>query len=387
MDNSYQNDFSNNEVNNEVVNPEPVNTEMVQEDVTTNEVSNPEPVTKEEVTSEVSNPEPVNTESVQEDVTTNEVPNPEPVNTEVVKEEVSDNKDEFPRNEKQKKIQVIITIIVGILVLYAGIRTLVLVFLIPNQKDLTANGRFTPLTSEQQLALAEKVPYITNTMTYHGAYSSELVNKDNIEKVVLYNMALTSVKQQSNSAELDTPEYKAFEEQYCKEGMARCYSFLSPVLKLMLTNLYGEGEYQIESFQIGANPKNKCTLTGNNFFCAESSIENPLVIEKVSETILAKEVGDNIYVYERAIFLNGLSATLNDGVYNFNSGIIYKNNSSSSPTLGSNEELTASSLEEIYSNLLTKYESTAQIYKSTFKRADNGTYYWVSTEPVESTGS
>ncbi len=287
---------------------------------------------------------------------------------------------------KEKKVKLVITIILGVFIIYASIYILLFNFLIP-KTDKEGNENVT-LTVEEQKMLSDLVPYIKNTISdgTTGAYDVSKVDGSNINSIVLFNMAYDELeKDKDNFVDSDSEAFANFKSQYCKTDSDKCFMIYRAALNSVISRSYQDITFEWTDFQIKNNSNDFCKYINGEYFCHTSVSEEAETVKKVSQIVLSKVDEENYYIYEKALFLTGYSEVQTTDGYTVHAQNIYKYYRNDNYSF--NEHLDITSSDGNYtSELIKKYDNVVQIFKSTFKKNRNGNYYWVSTEPVSVIG-
>ncbi len=291
-------------------------------------------------------------------------------------------------SSKERKKKMIITVILGILIIYAALYILLFNYLVPNQKknDQDQNDI---LSATDQEVLVSMIPYIHNVMDDAGStgvYDVELRNTNNLSDIVLFNMAYNVLaKDEGNFLVGNDERFVQFQNKYCKDENSKCFILYRSSLESVLKRNYNKESYEWQTFQIGANANNECLYENGEFYCHVLTTPEEDTIKKAGVVALAKKDENNVYIYEKVLFLDGYSETKNDNGYLIHANNIFKYYRSDNYAF--NEAIDIESPDGKYeSELIKKYDNQVQIFKSTFKKESNGSYTWVSTEPASAIG-
>lgn len=114
----------------------------------------------------------------------------------------------------------------------------------------------------------------------------------------------------------------------------------------------------------------------NYYLCNYQAGGLGLTNRAYSKIIKAEQSGNNIYIYDNFIWYDEYDSLVNGDSYDY----LYK--SAGKTSLIAKEKSTSS--DNIDGNaLIAKYKDKLYTYKHTFQKASDGSYYWVSTEPVK----
>lgn len=309
-------------------------------------------------------------------VETNEVVLPEPINIMPTLPVEENNDLEKPKKVLSKKTQLIITIIVGLLVLYAGGYTAYYVLIVKNTNPASTFKEKTTLTNEEKLALLEIVPY---QLGYAGAYQDIYAASNNIVEDVLASTTIKYMKAHEITTIQSGTDWDQFVSEHC-DDKTNCYAMTRANFISTLQQLYGtERNAKFKDYIISST--GRCVSSNNYFYCYEPIATT--YTGRISEIIETKEGKDIITIYEQVLFVDTALVTKSETGYKVTINKLY---SGTIETTLIGENVSLDSPEENYAkSLFEKYKSNVKIYKHTFTNVQKAQYVWSSTEPVKST--
>ena len=287
--------------------------------------------------------------------------------------------------DKKKRRNQIITGIAGVFAVYSFFYVLYFVFLVPDVKDRKTLDSALLLANDDYMRMYEAIPNIDYSLDYKGAYLASGARIDTIDPAILLNEGYRRLSK--DSTKLVTPvldEYTQYTNKYCQNPNIKCFTFLQEDLVETLKSMYGEEltiEYQ--TFQIGPDADDKCEMFDNVFMCHEK-VNSVATSGRVGYYVSAKESGNDVYIYEYALFLDGYTKEKANNAYNVHIDKVYKYANTDEFLLQENVDV--SSPNEDFSEVLVEtFKDKVTMFKSTFTKGNDGGYRWVSTEQVSST--
>ena len=283
---------------------------------------------------------------------------------------------------KTDKKQLIITLIVGVFVVYVAGYILIFDFLVPNEKKANTVN----LTTEEKFALVNYVPIVIDSFDYEGAYTNTRKTIDNINPAAILNVAYTEIaKVNSNLIQLSTVEYNNFKDTYCQTIDNNCFVISQSIMQKYIKNIFNKADYQLVDFKINGSENSECIFKNKNYMCHTVNGTNNLNNKKASSLVLFKTDKDRVYIYEKAAFLKGFSKKFNNGEYTYDIKDIYKYSSEESKYIISSDYSKVTNEGNIDELILNEFADQMQLFKHTFEQNADGKFYWVSTEPVAAT--
>ncbi len=290
------------------------------------------------------------------------------------------NKDSISSAIKTKKenkmLNIIVTIIMGILIIYAGGYTLYYVFLVPyEQAEEEINDETINLINIANENL-NKIPYIFNV---NSAYSSNKMTYGLLSKDLINSYMVNEITNTDGYNKLTTPDFIEFSELNCSDvNTTHCFAILVNDMELLAKSYYGSSVMIDKSnFTFNGNQSNRCDIYNEYYFCTENinNLENYQKLSKI-ETVKLNE--EYIYIYETAAFINNFSDENNileiENVSNTPDMVQYVINNVKINYEGTNYN-------DAFINM---YSSKLKLYKHTFLIQSEENYTWLSTEIVKS---
>lgn len=268
------------------------------------------------------------------------------------------------RNSKKEEFklsynkQLLITIIVGIFVVYIGGYTLYNVYLVPNNERVGVVLDDTTLI-DVAYEIIDKVPYQMNTSLVYDDYGLTTITDLTEEFIVSYIIE-----------SLESDEYMSLTT--CSSGYD-CIEVTTSTISSKILDYYNE-TISMPS-EVVLSDSSVCTLSNLLYSCELK--ENDTYTGKISVIELVKEDEDYFYVYETALFATNTY---------INTDTIYISSLSTKTTSAGNIIANASYKVEstsMFDEIMNLYYDQALIYLHTFSK-ENGNYYWQSTSVVSS---
>ncbi len=235
------------------------------------------------------------------------------------------------------------------------------------------------------------VPNIVNFNIYQG---KKMTISDVPENVILgisaermmkdYNSIYASVLDDSINEDRNVPLYTYEKNEgidyKCEDGFC---DFLIDVdmLKDSVKRTFGSEQYfqKIDSF---SGSFGDCRLKDNTYYCINDSgsIFGNYADKKIEK---AEQEGDYIYIYEKYVYVH----FENLEEYSKDSSIqlqfkIYPSPDSETSIVDTVYPYDFENTNSVF-DIDESIEKNAITYKHTFKKSSSGTYYWVSTEPID----
>lgn len=140
-------------------------------------------------------------------------------------------------------------------------------------------------------------------------------------------------------------------------------------IKLAMEELFGS-EIDV-SFMTVSNMSHCYEFYNGNYYSYDFAGGGEMVTPHgYSQIQTAEQNGDYIYIYDKFIY----------GRLDVVTAEFYTDSTMKNLIDTSDLDWADMSEKEIASDLISKYESQLNTYKHTFKKGENGNYYWVSTE-------
>lgn len=216
------------------------------------------------------------------------------------------------------------------------------------------------LNSELITELYSYIPIIVSSNKIEeNAYQSNLVTKEDLETEYLLACAFKKLNLLDN-------------QKQPSELAEEWYTFDAEILQEKVKQIYGE-KLENKSFDIGYGKG--CSYKNGKYLHSfgGGSDEDVHSIRKIQS---AYKENENICIEDKYMVYNGKYEESKANLYT---------SSDENATLIANLDFTKTismKNEELEKELLKQYEKYMQTYKHTFKKNDNGEYYWYSTEPI-----
>ena len=267
--------------------------------------------------------------------------------------------------ETHKKI---ITLILGIIITFFGVKTFYLIFLV--ESNVPEKTEQVEVANEFDVAreIIKNIVYIPGD---DGVYKEEELNLENINHNILIKYLMYIFKDSVNQ---DTPpeEFLLFKEEHCTESK-ECVFISKEYVNYNSNITFGISELEYIQEE-GSN----CIYTESDVYCAflkESDVTKISLIEGY------KEAEDSLYIYERPAFLSGLEITKENDMYIQKIKQIRKTSIFNTDENVIVENTETSSLDEDYKNIvINKFKDKLYLYKHTFKRKNSNELEWAGTK-------
>ena len=271
--------------------------------------------------------------------------------------------------ETHKKI---ITLILGIIITFFGVKTFYLIFLV--ESNVPEKTEQVEVANEFDVAreIIKNIVYIPGD---DGVYKEEELNLENINHNILIKYLMYIFKDSVNQ---DTPPegFLLFKEEHCTESK-ECVFISKEYVNYNSNITFGISELEYIQEE-GSN----CIYTESDVYCAflkESDVTKISLIEGY------KEAEDSLYIYERPAFLSGLEITKENDMYIQKIKQIRKTSIFNTDENVIVENTETSSLDEDYKNIvINKFKDKLYLYKHTFKRKNSNELEWAGTKIVNS---
>lgn len=261
------------------------------------------------------------------------------------------------------KNQIIITIILGILIGYAGLYILYYIFIeepfVIEAKDVLEEKKAGPTLYAEAEELVSHIPYLLNDNTVYNETEKSSVDKLNNDFVV--NFMINNIPEEDKEINAD-----------CK-GNKTCYTISLEKLNELSKEYYNKKfEYTNEVPLLNGT----CILENNIYNCEEQIDTSQS--GKLSGIEFVKENEEELIVYEKVLFVDSLKFSSDNLVAEFKTISILPDLKNSLTPLGQLNVINGKKEE-----VLSYFSKSALIYKHTFKKVD-GRYIWSNTENVDS---
>ena len=271
--------------------------------------------------------------------------------------------------ETHKKI---ITLILGIIITFFGVKTFYLIFLV--ESNVPEKTEQVEVANEFDVAreIIKNIVYIPGD---DGVYKEEELNLENINHNILIKYLMYIFKDSVNQ---DTPPegFLLFKEEHCTESK-ECVFISKEYVNYNSNITFGISELEYIQEE-GSN----CIYTESDVystFLKESDVTKISLIEGY------KEAEDSLYIYERPAFLSGLEITKENDMYIQKIKQIRKTSIFNTDENVIVENTETSSLDEDYKNIvINKFKDKLYLYKHTFKRKNSNELEWAGTKIVNS---
>lgn len=274
--------------------------------------------------------------------------------------EVNNTHKEY-KKELKFETQLIITIIMGILIVYAGYRTAYYVYIVPNDTNIgEVLEKETAIDVAEELLL--QVPYNMEEVIVYNDYGTTNFSELDTEFIVSFIIA-----------NLDSSEYMNITS--CSAGET-CIEVTTQIITNKYLSYYGDSiNYFPEEISISNGLT--CVLNDVMYDCSGEVLDS--FSGKISEVESVRTEEEYIYIYETALFVSNLDTEIIEDVsYTTFNYVSLKPSIASAVEQDGIYEVSSLSLEEQIYNL---YFDKAYLYMHTFVQ-DGDDYYWVSTQVV-----
>ena len=270
---------------------------------------------------------------------------------------------------------------------------------------LTDDGQNLDITSELVQELYEYIPsasgiwgfvdgkwnsedYSSNVKSNMDAYRSEKVTIGNIDNKVILSRGFSNkgtLLVQGKNAFLDPTASSPTDSILNPSGEGPWYYFTLELMEQTVKRIYGKNAtITHEEFDFFGGVASCSIGEYNNvdmYHYSYGGGGGPYYETNVQELVSAVKVNNEIYLYDRNLYLVEDIADGNKekSGYNFDFYDCCEKNNLVKHFFVSYDEYTAITKE----NLIEVVKDVMKSYKHTFKQAEDGTYYWYSTEPVE----
>lgn len=211
--------------------------------------------------------------------------------------------------------------------------------------------------------LYDYIPQYGVNLIIKNAYQSKKTTVDDIDNEVLLSFVFRRVENTISEDEVEIVEGNTFKGSW--------YKFSSSIIQNEAIKVFGK-ELPNQTFKVGAGSTCKYEDDGRYFYTyggGSGSGSNGY-----RKMIKAYKQGDYLYIEDKYIYYVGIG-----GVVGMPDAGYYLYDTSDKANLIAK----ADTLEELGENIIEKYYDQMKTYKHTFAKAEDGSYYWVSTEPIE----
>lgn len=300
------------------------------------------------------------------------------------------------------KLSTAILILVLVLMLIFGIGILVY------NKTKTDNTNITNQNEANQISQNETNENVENrnTETENNKETKKIsydTNDNQIEMIYDYIPRIDINKIETNAYQKSAIKLKDLDEKYILkvafekigvenieeeaiENQADSFSFNASVLQNKIKEMFGKNaNVKNQSFDIGYGGQPYCEYKDGKYYYSYAG-GSPEFIQNISKIVEAYKEGDNIYIVDKYALLTSEDEGHNYKLYadsNLNN-IIEEFNETIDQTTGEgiNELTLDKDIDQVTDYIINNYETKMKKYKHTFKKNEDGTYYWYSTEPM-----
>ncbi len=285
--------------------------------------------------------------------------------------------------ENNNLTKILIIIIIGLILIIGGICFFNKDKLFGKSTTKTEEKKYTEetkLSKEEIQNLYDSIPILNSDIEYKNAYQSNKVTKDGIDNRLLLSIAFKKTENEIKDTDKigwcpeENNEYKDCEE-------IAWYSFPSKLLQDKIKKLY-DTSVQDESFETYGGVG--CKYFNNRYYYSYGggSLYRVYNIRKYEDDSYNE---DYLYITDKYLYIKeGILESNNPDLFERE---VYDSSDKTNLIEKVNTELVDTSTEEqskeYEEKLLNKYEDKAKKYKHTFKKNQNDTYYWISSEPIE----
>ena len=317
--------------------------------------------------------------------------NNENYNIEDNKDIVETKKDEVKRDKKITKIPMYIYIVGGIVIAVLVLIIALVVTVSGDEETPTEPVKEEEVINKDDKDLTDKdvkkiydeaLPFVGHYVFEVNMYSTEKITFDNADKGYLRAFAFqkTKFKEEDVSPILyedGTPILEFCEEDECTDWTyedlidSEAFMFNASALQETAKRLYGReiahGDFNV-FLEAGGTYKD-----GKYEFISQGGIN--ILSHHYREYVSFELVQDTLYIYDKYLYIYG---ELDDRAENYNVEVFA--DSAKKKSLGKGVYLDANNLVDF---IVPTYERKKANYKHEFKKAADGHWYWISSEPVK----
>lgn len=209
--------------------------------------------------------------------------------------------------------------------------------------------------------LYDYIPQYGVNLIIKNAYQSKKTTIADIDNEVLLSFAFRKVTIPDEAKEL-------MEGTTLPGGW---YKFDASYIQNEAIKLFGQ-EIPNQTFSVGAGSGCKYEDDGRYYYTSGGGSGSGS--NSYRKILKAYKQGDYIYIEDKYMYYVGIG-----GIVGMPDAGCYLYDTSDKANLIAK----ADTLEELGENLIEKYYDQMKTYKHTFAKAEDGSYYWVSTEPIE----
>lgn len=202
--------------------------------------------------------------------------------------------------------------------------------------------------------LYKYIPDLNSNYVRLTAYQNKKITLADLDNAYLLAYAASNL-------DLDDTDKKPFDGMELDPDW---YSYDASLLQNKVQEMYGK-TLENESYEIGFGKE--CEYVNNNYQCSlgGGSTESMESIKYISKFY---EESGNLYIEDKYMII----------IYRDNVNTLYEDSTKTKLIASLDENNTEES-----ESLAKKYDSKMKKYIHTFKKNENGSYYWYSTEPIE----
>lgn len=209
--------------------------------------------------------------------------------------------------------------------------------------------------------LYDYIPQYSVNLIIKNAYQSKKTTIDDIDNEVLLSFIFRRVENTISEDEVEIVEGNTFKGSW--------YKFSSSIIQNEAIKVFGK-ELPNQTFKIGAGSGCQYEDDGRYYYTygggSGQGSSNYRKIEK------AYKQGNYIYIEDRYLYYVGIGNDIPEaGSY------LYDTSDQA------NLIIKVDTIDGLGNNIIEKYYDQMKTYKHTFAKAEDGSYYWVSTEPIE----
>lgn len=229
-----------------------------------------------------------------------------------------------------------------------------------NNNPSTNATQTTINTNDEQIAkLYKYIPAQDLNLIEKNAYQNQKITADNISSEYLLKNAFKNL-------EIKDSDKKAYGDWY---------KFDAKLLQAKVKEMYGKN---IENREFNIDAGEGCGYENGEYLYSVGggSSEESRNIRKIQK---AYKEGENICIEDKYLYLEIKDSEEDTEAKLYSSSDATK----LVANLNNTQELYSMNKEQSNENIINQYGSQMSTYKHTFKKANDGSYYWYSTEPVK----
>ncbi len=273
----------------------------------------------------------------------------------------------------KKNIGLIITVILGIIIMYWSFYTVYYVFFVPSESRNSNNQivEDVSLLIEKANDLLDLVPSLIN---HESAYQYSPAIYDNVDSETLFYTLLNLYDKKEDKTYVNDLNFSEFKTENCLTE-DYCFGVNYNNLDELLKIHYGIN-LVLEKKDYILSDTNSCIYENNSFYCVYKNYDEEVYNGIISVIENARESEETFTIYESAIFVENF-------IMNQNNIQIGSVNILPDITSNIDNDVIFTYKSDYEDELINKYSSQKKMYKHEFKLVDNE-YVWIKTSPANS---